>query len=65
MALLSINPKIRAKLDQAPLIEATEQQIKQKFWWMKNPRQQLLFLHNGLINTMCFPGYYGAFFVLN
>ncbi len=65
MALLPINPKIRAKLDQAPLIEATEQQIKQKFWWMKSPRQQLLFLHDGLINTMCFPGYYGAFFVLN
>lgn len=65
MALLPISPKIRAKLDQAPLIEATEQQIKQKFWWMKHPRQQLLFLQDGLINTMCFPGYYGAFFILN
>lgn len=65
MPLLSINPIIRSRLDKAPLIEATEQQIRQKFWWMKKPRQRLLFLNDGLIDTQCFPGYCGAFFVLN
>ncbi len=65
MTKLPINTKIRAILDSTPLIEATEEQIRKKFWWMKNPRQKLLFMDDGLINTMCFPGYYGAFFILN
>ena len=61
---LDINPLIRAQLDSAPLIEATEEQIKRSIW-MKKPRQTLLFLCDGLVNTDCFPWYYGAFFVLN
>ena len=61
---LDINPLIRAQLDSAPLIEATEEQIKRSIW-MKKPRQTLLFLRGGLVNTDCFPWYYGAFFVLN
>ncbi len=65
MTKLPINTKVRAILDSTPLIEATEEQIRKKFWWMKNPRQKLLFMDDGLINTMCFPGYYGAFFILN
>ena len=61
---LDINPLIRTQLDSAPLIEATEEQIKRSIW-MKKPRQTLLFLRGGLVNTDCFPWYYGAFFVLN
>ena len=64
MNKLPINSKIRTRLDKTPLIEATERQIKEAVW-MRSPRQSLLFLQDGLINTMMFPGYYGAFFVLN
>lgn len=64
MATISIHTKVRARLDSTPLIEATEEQIKRSVW-MKKPGQRLLFLRDGLVNTMCFPSYYGAFFVLN
>jgi len=64
MTPLPINPKIRARLDKAPLIEATEHEIKMKVWFEK-PRNRMLFLRDGLIDTQCFPSYYGAFFVLN
>lgn len=65
MTKLPINTKVRAILDSTPLIEASEEQIREKLSWMKSPRQRLLFLQDGLINTMCFPSYYGAFFILN
>lgn len=46
------------------MIEADERKIKNSIW-MKKPGQQLLFLQEGLINTVCFPSFFGAFFVLN
>ena len=64
MTQLPINPLIRSKLDKAPLIEATEHEIKMKVWFEK-PRNRMLFLRDGLIDTQCFPAFYGAFFVLN
>lgn len=64
MTNLPINPKIRTRLNCAPLIEADERKIKNSIW-MKKPGQRLLFLQEGLVNTMCFPSFYGAFFVLN
>ena len=33
MTQLPINPIIRAKLDKAPLINATEHEIKMKVWF--------------------------------
>lgn len=64
MTQLPINPIIRAKLDKAPLINATEHEIKMKVWFEK-PRNRMIFLRDGLIDTQCFPAFYGAFFVLN
>lgn len=64
MTQLPVNPLIRARLDKAPLIEATEHEIKMKVWFEK-PRNRMLFLRDGLIDTQCFPAFYGAFFVLN
>lgn len=64
MPQLPINPIIRARLDKAPLIEATEYEIKMTVWFEK-PRNRMLFLRDGLIDTQCFPAFYGAFFVLN
>ena len=64
MTNLHINPKIRTRIDSAPLIEADERKIKNSIW-MKKPGQRLLFLQEGLVNTICFPSFYGAFFVLN
>ncbi len=64
MTKLCINPIIRARLDKAPLIEADEHEIKRTVWFEK-PRNRMLFLQDGLIDTQCFPAYYGAFFVLN
>ncbi|OQR35339.1 hypothetical protein BWR15_15515 [Pseudomonas sp. T] len=64
MTKLPIHPKVRAKLAKAPLIETDERQIKDIVWFQK-PRNRMLFLHDGLIYTQCFPSYYGAFFILN
>lgn len=64
MTQLPINPTIRAKLDKAPLVEATEHEIKMKVC-LEKPRNRMLFLRDGLIDTQCFPSFYGAFFVLN
>ncbi len=64
MTQLSINPLIRARLDKAPMVEATEHEIKMKVW-IEKPRNRMLFLRDGLIDTQCFPAFYGAFFVLN
>lgn len=64
MNKLSINPKIRAKLDKAPLIEIINRQIEQGDWF-KPARDRVLLLHDGLLYTHSFPSYYGAFFVLN
>ncbi len=64
MTRLSISPKIRAKLDKAPLIDAVEHNIRMTHWFEK-PRNRMLFMREGLIDTQCFPAFYGAFFVLN
>lgn len=64
MTQLPINPIIRARLDKAPIVEATEHEIKMTVWFEK-PRNRMLFLCDGLIDTQCFPAFYGAFFVLN
>lgn len=61
---LSINPKIRAKLDKAPLIKIIDREIEQGDWF-KPARDRVLLLHDGLIYDYGFPPYYGAFFVLN
>ncbi|MWV14175.1 hypothetical protein F3I62_18905 [Pseudomonas sp. R-28-1W-6] len=64
MAQLPINPIIRARLDKAPLIDAVEHNIRMTYWFEK-PRNRMLFLRDGLIDTQCFPAFYGAFFILN
>lgn len=64
MTKLSINGKVRATLDRAPLIEITDRQINEADW-RRPSRDRVLLLHDGLIYTHCFPSYYGAFFVLN
>ena len=64
MNKLSINPKIRAKLDKAPLIKIINREIEERDW-VKPARDRVLLLHDGLIYDYGFPPYYGAFFVLN